>query len=553
MSSVRDIRERSTLLDAAHGDLSVTYGSVPARDGQMPLVRIDARSATFTDRLGSFSEGLVYNAGSFVASVDWAPFPTHSPAHPEYLAVALDISSSPGTVPASTLGQPSDRPGCVDILSLVGGKVRMEYRVCVPQGQVMEARWMPCGWDTFESVEHPASLPSQDNPHSGRRIGILACRLSSRKIALYAVPLPEDVLAQPEYATGRPSQDGQRQKPRNTEVPYIELGSMLDFDLQSNARQPTAMAWGGSDLLAVGCANGTASIWPVGYLLRQLAGRKHQEQQASKRFATAPCHSFALCDTSITALSFLMMPPRSTKAGDFIAEDESGGYEHDEQPHYLLASCVSGQQKIVDLWSGGGSGVDGAGEVTRQREPFYASCFMPYLGVFVSERGGDNSVRLIHTRPEVYGRSMTVGQHHGRCTTLDASPFHPLIVSGGADGSVKIINVLSSVTKGMGCAPWNVYRLDIHRTSGRLRMVDGMAKEAVTKSSPDDFIERVLAGGEADAKMPRVTGWHPVIRITDVRWCPNIQGAFLLASSTAAGLVRLDWIAPSLKQGQDAA
>lgn len=53
------------------------------------------------------------------------------------------------------------------------------------------------------------------------------------------------------------------------------------------------------------------------------------------------------------------------------------------------------------------------------------------------------------------------------------------------------------------------------------------------------------AAGEAEdaaAPVPNPHAWHPSVRITSVRWNPNVAGTTLLASAAACGLVRIDWV-----------
>lgn len=52
-------------------------------------------------------------------------------------------------------------------------------------------------------------------------------------------------------------------------------------------------------------------------------------------------------------------------------------------------------------------------------EPGYSTSFLPFLGIWVGERG-DNTVRFVNPKPSLYGKSHLVASHDGRCTVSHA-------------------------------------------------------------------------------------------------------------------------------------
>lgn len=113
--------------------------------------------------------------------------------------------------------------------------------------------------------------------------------------------------------------------------------------------------------------------------------------------------------------------------------------------------------------------------------------------------------------------------------------YHPFAASGGADGVVKVGNVsmlMEKTRKNTTIKEQTVYRLDINRTTGALRFVDNIVAQSSNKAVSSDVSSRYGL----------TIGWHPAIAITSVRWNPNHHRECWLASATAAGAVRIDYV-----------
>lgn len=488
-----------------------------------------------SDACAEIAETIFLNPGSYTNSLDWAPAPSDAAPHPEYLAIATSVTTAPGQIPRRHLGARSDAPGAIQIWSLAAGQCRMAYKIGIPHGEVEQLQWSPCGYAPDEASEEASS---SETSAEASRLGILACIQSNRRLAVYAPPKPSQVAAPPD-----------------DESPAIQLEPLLSIDLPGSGLQPTCLDWGGPDVLAIGCVNGSVMVWHISHLLEII------RSDGLKAALPRPTHCLEACDSSITSVSFLQVPPRPPHISGETSDDSSLGFDNDGQPHLLMVSSLDGSQKVLDL----NDTTTLHGEVTRQREPYYTSDFIPYLSSWISERGSDNSVRLISARPDSYLRSTMIGSHDGRCLSVSASPFHPLVASGGADGAVKIFNVLHMLTKSGERIAEPVYRLDIHRTEGTLRFVERPKPEKITalnvrsRRAVGTGAVKVEAGGggggaegsDGEGEEGGATStaaqansvWNPSVSVVKVKWCPNVQGPLLLASATAAGIVRIDNVA----------
>lgn len=150
--------------------------------------------------------GCIINAGSFVPSLDWAPHPPHSPPGLEYLAVAVSLTSAPATVPDTPLAAFSEAKGSVQLWSIGSTDsdvetppaqqqsgsnpvCRLEYQLCIPKGEVRQVKWSPLGADLRNEADWHREKSGIPPP----RIGLLACVMSTQKVAIYAMPTPEAV------------------------------------------------------------------------------------------------------------------------------------------------------------------------------------------------------------------------------------------------------------------------------------------------------------------------------------------------------------------------
>lgn len=124
-----------------------------------------------SDAYAEIAETIFLNPGSYINSLDWAPAPSDATPHPEYLAIATSLTSAPGQIPRRHLGARSDAPGAIQLWSLASGQCRLEYKICIPHGEVEQLQWSPCGYAPDAASEGTSSIVA--SPEASR-LGILA-------------------------------------------------------------------------------------------------------------------------------------------------------------------------------------------------------------------------------------------------------------------------------------------------------------------------------------------------------------------------------------------
>ena len=122
-----------------------------------------------------------------------------------------------------------------------------------------------------------------------------------------------------------------------------------------------------------------------------------------------------------------------------------------------------------------------------------------------------------------------------------------MAASGAADGSVLVANFNAGWHKRKG-APIIYHRrfeIDYDVESGEYRMLDRFQVENVTATDAADRGIKKKAGGTANPALMKSVGWPPQCAIHKVAWnsANGLESAGWLASGTASGLVRVEWVA----------
>ncbi|WFD35067.1 hypothetical protein MCUN1_001916 [Malassezia cuniculi] len=265
--------------------------------------------------------------------------------------------------------------------------------------------------------------------------------------------------------------------------PAVQLHDVLTLTIPSLSAASLAYADG---LLACGTLTGDVVLWKLPDAI----------DGALPPAVAAPVH-----DSAVTALAWL----------------PSG---------HLFSVGLDGSEYLLDP-----AAPFSAVRLAHAREPRYAAATAPWISGCILDLG-DNHYGSTSLQHDV-GQHHTIAFHHGRILSLAASPFHPYAASGSADGSVKIANVLTA-SKRKALDPrfrimHKLFRLSAE-ADGTLAMLhdflpEGTAPRASSKAAP-----------------PLFDHWDPAVGIHALAWSPNIGRGLLLASGSASGIVRLDWV-----------
>ncbi|KAI0665265.1 hypothetical protein C8Q70DRAFT_903986 [Cubamyces menziesii] len=466
----------------------------------------------------SNSKAHVFNAGAPVWGLDWCPIhPDDRPHHrfTQYLAVAPFPSKSHSPMIGTRVRRPS--PACIQIWSLKpsdrstdrmnvdgdahdgfagneqdgsdagAGEMRCEMVLCIDSGPAFELKWCP--------------LPSNDAYAEARpsffrpKLGIIGGTFEDGSLTFYAVPDPSTIIDAVERPAGQPL--------------LVKLTEpLLRIELEETACW--AFDWANSDVVAVGCTNGSIAVYNVGKAFR--GESPHQ--------TLLPTHYFTAHQSAIRSLAWVRAPVVSA-SGEVTADD----------PTVIASGGYDGVECLTDIRDMCGN------VINRTRDVVTAMEFSAYTGSAVTI-DHENMVKAYSVSPSMLGRGHTILEPNGPIWSIATSDYHPQLAIGVTDGSCLTTNTMRTTRRG-GLVPFlehKIYQLDYSRATGEYRMLENFL--------PKETQNRPVATRQ-NKTLPVGTGaWPPEVGIHRVVWNDgNGLGRIpLLASATASGLCRVDWL-----------
>ncbi|EPQ57804.1 hypothetical protein GLOTRDRAFT_114438 [Gloeophyllum trabeum ATCC 11539] len=253
------------------------------------------------------SKAHVFNAGAPVWGLDWCPIHADDRPHRSYKQY-LAAAPFPSRSHSPDIGAKVSRPSyaCIQIWSLSPpedvemvdataappgdddfdpGHMRCEMVLCVESGPAHELKWCP--------------LPS----HDSRKLGLLAGTFEDGSLSIYAVPDPDSTPA---------NSDANQPKFVHISEPFLLI------ELEETSCM--TLDWANSEIIAVGCTNGSIAVYNVGEAIRQ-----------GVRSNLLPIYYMSIHQSAIRGLSWVRVPPASTSGAPLTGEDPtviaSGGYD----------------------------------------------------------------------------------------------------------------------------------------------------------------------------------------------------------------------------------
>ncbi|KAI0636554.1 hypothetical protein C8Q77DRAFT_1093294 [Trametes polyzona] len=447
----------------------------------------------------------VFNAGAPVWGLDWCPIHPDDRAYhryTQYLAVAPFPSKSHSPMVGSRVLRPS--PACIQIWSLTHsgpkdnqmdvdsesfgntGQMRCEIVLCIDSGPAFELKWCP--------------LPSNDPVHGQgaengpRKLGIIGGTFGDGSLTFYTVPDPNTIPGTAERTSNEPL--------------LVKLSEpLLRIELQETSCW--CFDWANSEVVAVGCTNGTIAVYNVGKAFSQGANQP-----------LLPTHHFTAHQSAIRSLSWVRAPVVSA----------SGEITYDD-PTVIASGGYDGVECITDIRDMRGN------VINRTRDVVTAMEFSTYTGSAVTI-DHENMIKAYSVSPSTLGRGHTVLEPNGPIWSLSASDYHPQLAIGVTDGSVLTTNTMRTTRRG-GLVPFlehKIYQLDYSRSVGEYRMLENFLPQE-TQNRP--------AASRQNKSVPVGTGaWPPEVGVHRVVWNDGngLARTPLLASATASGLCRVDWL-----------
>ncbi|KAI0831441.1 hypothetical protein BC628DRAFT_1336499 [Trametes gibbosa] len=407
----------------------------------------------------SESKAHVFNAGAPVWGLDWCPVhPDDRSYHQyrQYLAVAPFPTKSHSPFIGSRVRRPS--PAYIQIWTL-----QSSSHVDDPM-------------EVDESVSH------KGNPE---KLGILGGTFEDGSLTFYTIPDPNTIRR--------------------------AAGNFMEQPLLGQIR-PAGASWANSEIVAVGCTNGSIAVYNV---KKALHGEVNTQDQP-----LLPTHYFRVHQSAIRSLSWIRAPVYSPD-----------GEVTEDSPTVIASGGYDGVEYITDIR-------DMCGNVlNRTRDLVMAMEFSTYTGSAVTV-DHENMIKAYSVSPSTLGRGHTVLEPNGPIWSLSASDYHPQLAIGVTDGSVLITNTMRTTRRG-GLVPFlehKVYQLDYSRSVGEWRMFENFLPQK-TQNRP--------AVSRQNKSVPVGTGaWPPEVGIHRVAWNDGngLGRTPLLASATGSGLCRVDWL-----------
>ncbi|KAF8516951.1 hypothetical protein BU17DRAFT_92339 [Hysterangium stoloniferum] len=451
------------------------------------------------------SRSHVIFAGAPVWAMDWCPIAEEDLSNRNYKQY-LAVAPFPTRNHSPEIGRKCSRPShaCIQIWSLTAsdpkqedlhdpGIMRCEMVLCLDGGPAHDLKWCPL----------PAHDQSDKNHHSGlRKLGVLGGTFEDGSVSFYVVP---DL--------------GKRDASLETTDPlYVRITPRLRLQLEDT--MCWCMDWANSDLIVVGCTNGFVAVYHV---------RQALENPSSQPLR--PTHYMPLHQSAIRTVSWAKVPP--------IAP--SGKWQDDCDPTIFFSGGYDGAQTITDIRDMKGN------IMNRTRDVINSIVFSHYVGGPLAS-DNENTIKNFGLIPSTLGRGHTLLEPSGPVWSIGTSDFHAHMAVGSADGTCQTTNILKSTRKG-GAVPFfihKIYQLDYNRKTGEFRMLEHfLPHEHQDRPAAARVTSQKKKATDTSSSLPPSTGaWSPEISVTRVVWHSGsgMARAPLLASATASGLCRVDWL-----------
>ncbi|KAI0373079.1 hypothetical protein BV20DRAFT_990682 [Pilatotrama ljubarskyi] len=463
------------------------------------------------------SKAHVFNAGAPAWGIDWCPIhPDDRPYYQyrQYLAVAPFPSKSHSPMIGSRVHRPTT--ACIQIWTLQpsnsqgdsmnvdgtaaktsanpvsedGSEMRCEMVLCIESGPAFEVKWCPL-------PSNDRSRDSGDGMHGPRKLGIIGGTFEDGSLTFYTVPDPTTISRPTGHSADEP-------------ILVKLLDPLLRIELEETSCW--CFDWANSEVVAVGCTNGSIAVYNVG---KALIG-----EPVATDTPLLPTHYFTAHQSAIRSLSWVRAPTISA-SGEATTDD----------PTVIASGGYDGVECITDIRDMCGNAIN------RTRDVVTAMEFSTYIGSAVTI-DHENMIKAYSVSPTTLGRGHTVLEPNGPVWSLSASDYHPQLAIGVTDGSCLTTNTMRSTRRG-GLVPFlehKIYQLDYSRALGEYRMLENFLPKE-TQNRP--------AASRQNKAVPVGTGaWPAEVGVHRVVWNDGngLARTPLLASATGSGLCRVDWL-----------
>ncbi|KAI9815321.1 MAG: hypothetical protein M1827_002801 [Pycnora praestabilis] len=432
-------------------------------------------------------EGWILNAGAKIKGLGWAP---NQHGGTQYLALSTQSlgkahnmsQQEPSIAPAFAPSQPS--PSSMQIWSFAASsKSGLEGHIDtdrIPQlRQVICTEWGEL--KQFKWCPMPRDIRGEEA--QGRvNLGLLAGIWGDGKVRVI------DVMCY-----------GERVKPTE----YIRLEQVTFEAIPANTIC-TCVHWLSSSELAVGCANGFVAVWNIGNSMTDEATTSAPEMSPRPWFYTLLHSSYILALVSA----------------------------YPSQPHLLITSSMDGYMRLTDLRAPATDSI--LSLRSRVGTDTLAWCDTIQVALSAEE---NNFIRVYPIRR--FYSSIHIAVHPSLVLSLAVGTAHPILLAGGADGSViatnpirKIFNIKAQQYQ----QRW--FQHDWTRKGeGTSRISEGFKTETMS------LLRNLMGDQKVRDGTVYATIYEEEAGATQVVWNPNIVCGGWAAAGMASGLVRVEDLA----------
>ncbi|KAI0797510.1 hypothetical protein C8Q75DRAFT_738495 [Abortiporus biennis] len=461
------------------------------------------------------SHSIVFDAGAPVWGLDWCPIhpdERSSENYKQYLAVGPSVARKN----TSFIDKKKRRPAkaCIQIWSIgpstINGDVdetttssdpeehasslsmKCEMVLCIDSGASHDLKWCPL-------PSHDSSKVDTDDPRPVRKLGLLGGTFEDGSLSIFVVPHPADIAA-------KLGEDHDHSKPV-----FVKLSEpLLRFELEDAACW--SMSWANSEVIAVGCTNGSIAVFNIKEAIR--------DKRGNPAHRILPTHYFTAHQSAIRAIAWVRAP---VVAGT--------GESTTDDPTVIASGGYDGMECVTDIRDGC------TNFMNRTRDVVNSVCYSTYYGgpITIDQ---ENTVKAYSLAPTMLGRGHRLLEPDGPVWSVTASDYHPQLAIGVADGSCLTTNTSRSTRRG-GAVPFlvhKVYQVDYSRDTEEYRMLEHFLPTEVQDRPSATRANRVLPAGTG--------AWSPEVGVQRVVWNEGngLSNAPFLASSTGSGLCRIDFL-----------
>ncbi|KLO14191.1 hypothetical protein SCHPADRAFT_325445 [Schizopora paradoxa] len=469
----------------------------------------------------SHSSAHIYNVGAPVSCLDWCPIfsgDSASRRFKQYLAVAPLTSKDRDPLVGVKCTRPSE--ACIQIWSLglnedaedddassimESGKMNCEMVLCIDSGFAQALQWCP--------------LPSNDPWHiqekheTCRKLGVLGGTFEDGSLSIFVVPDPEDVRGE--------------KKTRS----FVKIEPVVRIELEETSC--LSFDWANSTRLAVGCTNGSVAIYDID--LADLCSRS----ETSIFTDILPSYYVSVHQSAVRSITWFYAPPISA----------SGEVEKTRDPTIVSTGGYDGCLNFLDLREAHYS----TGNVVNRTRDVLNSITYSHQTVGIIGTDGDNTVKTFSVHPATLGRGHVLVESNSPVWSLGVSDYHAHVAVGCADGSCSTTNTLRSTRRSTSTpfVSYKIFQLDYNRKSGVYRLLDKFLPTEVIERGLNSKPRGVKADIPVETRFANSGAWPANVSVTCVRWNSGggLTRAPLLASATASGLCRVDWLLGHFARG----